>query len=74
MIYNVALLTFAYKLVGLGEQELAFKILALNVGLIAFAFLLSAAERKFSPKSHHFKGKRDHRDNRERSGNRKYAF
>lgn len=46
LIYNLGLLYLAYDLIKDGEKTLAFKILALNFGIIAFAILVTAIERK----------------------------
>ncbi len=52
LIYNLALLYFVYDLVQNGDRDLAIKIFALNVGIIAFALLVTSIERRvFSKKS-----------------------
>ena len=45
-IYNVALLGLVYDLIQNEEKELALNIFAINAGVIAFALLVTAIERK----------------------------
>jgi hypothetical protein len=45
-IYNVALLALVYDLIQNEEKELALNIFAINAGVIAFALLVTAIERK----------------------------
>ena len=63
IIYHLASFAFAYLLLQEGEKDLAFKLLAINAALVAFAYILSAAERRFSPK-HNRRGRGGRRDNR----------
>ena len=55
-----------YLLIQEGEKELAVKILMVNAGLVVFALLLAAVERKLNPKH----GGRP--NNRGRNNNRPY--
>lgn len=48
LIYNIALLAVIYDLVQNQREDLALKIFALNVALIAFALLITLFERKVS--------------------------
>ncbi len=46
LIYNLALLCLIYNLIQNGEKELALKIFALNVAIVAFAMLVTSIERR----------------------------
>ena len=46
LIYNLAVLYLVYDLVQDGEKDLALKIFVLNIGIIAFALLVTSVERK----------------------------
>jgi len=46
LVYHLAVLYLVYSLVQSGDRDLALKVLALNVALVAFAILVTAVERK----------------------------
>jgi uncharacterized membrane protein len=46
LIYNLVLLGLIYHLIQNGEKDLALKIFALNIAIIAFALLITSIERR----------------------------
>jgi hypothetical protein len=64
-LYHLTSLGLMYLLVKEGEKELAVKILMVNAGLVVFALLLAAVERKLNPKH-------GRPNNRGRNNNRPY--
>jgi len=66
LIYHLSALGLVYILVEKGEAQLAFKFIMLNAGLVVFALLLAAVERKLNPRKGggHRGGRRDTRHRR----------
>jgi len=62
-IYHLTSLGLVYILVQDGESALAFKLIMFNAGLVVFALLLAAVERKLNPKPKH-RGRRDNNRHR----------
>ena len=79
LIYNLDLLFLIYDLIQDGEKNLAIKLFAANIALIAFALLITSIERRIlsrkPPRRNHnsrFQGRdRNHRNDRERGGERR---
>lgn len=65
-IYHITSLGLIYLLVQDGEQDLAFKLLLVNAGLVVFALILAAVERKLNPrpKGGNRGGRKDNRHRR----------
>ena len=59
ILYHLSSFALAYLLVKEGEQTLAFKLLLLNAGLVIFALLLAAIERRFNSSRYSNRGGRN---------------
>lgn len=57
IIYHLTSFGLVYLLVKEGEQELAFRLLLINAGLVIFALLLAAIERRFNSSRHSRSGR-----------------
>lgn len=64
--YNIGLLYLVYTLVQDGENTLALKLFLINAGLIAFAIIATAAERRIFSRRPQFR-KRGNNDRRKHS-------
>ena len=75
LIYNVALLAVAYRLITLGEKDLALKLFFINATVMMFVVIVTTFERRVFSRRPRMRGRDDNRRrnvNRDNKENRRH--